>query len=362
MIKKKESDEDETSESEEEDYDQENFNHQPKYYNSDSESERSFEREQQKLKSRYDDPDFDGESDFFENEEEEDLESLELEEKKQIKKPLPIKEEKQKETKIIQNSHCEIYVDNLPFEKNEIFIKNFFAKINKNVIFVKLLKDLKTNISKGRAFVKFITYNDALSIINEGDIYMNGRKLRISLVEKDKVYEKIKTNSNDGEKFTQEKKVNKDNKFHSYNTHQKIFNKNKEQNFEFNKSNTIFVKNLPDVNLEESKIKKVFKKFGNITSVRLMKKDDNTLKNFCYVDFENSETVDEILKSGNFKIGGKDLIVEKAKSSFNQTVFNESKTLKKKRKREIKEKEQKKLEKENKMKGIEINNFEQEDL
>ena len=215
-------------------------------------------------------------------------------------------------------------------------------KFNKNVIFVKLLRDQKTNNSKGRAFIKFMTYNDALSIINEGDINMNGRKLRISMVNKDnkKKPEKNFQQEKENPKFFQGKNFNNEN----------FIQLNKKENYENNQSNTIYVKNLPE-NLEENKLKKLFKKFGNISSIRLMKRADNSVKNFCYVDFENFESVDEVIKfstsnTGCLKIGDKELIVEKAKSSFNQNVFNDSKTLAKKRKREDREKELKKIEKE----------------
>lgn len=372
----------ETSESEEEeDYDQENYNHFVKYQDPDSESERSFERERENMRKKYEDPDYSGgdDSEFAEDSaEEEDLEDLSAEEEKEIdeaekrkKNKKKLKENEKEKTvslekekknsdapaSTLQNNHCEIYVDNLPFNKHEIEIKNFFAKLNKNVVFVKLLKD-EQGISKGRAFVKFRTYNDALSIINEGDISMEKRKLRVSLVDKDRrskgkedstAHEKNEQSRKQENKKTPEKFNNdNNNKTKNYelelNSDKHLTNYKNKNDFKNNQSNTVFVKNLPD-DVEEAKLKKLFKKFGKIANIRLLKKLDGSIKNFGYIDFENGESVDEAVKLGRLRLDQNDLIIEKAKSSFNQNVFNDSKTIAKKRKREQAERERKTYEK-----------------
>lgn len=345
-----------------------------RYQNSDSESERSFEREREDMYKKYEDSDYSGGDDSeFEDEENEDVEDLdfkndelvenEKEKKKANKKFLSKNEEKSKKEassiSTLQPSHCELYVDNLPFNKNDIEIKNFFAKLNKNIVFVKLLRDDKGK-SKGRAFVKYMTYSDALSIINEGEISMDKRKLRISMVDKDK-----KNGNDKRENFEHKKKINEslnnyiENKKTPVKSHieksknidlslnsdnnlddSKNFKKTK-SDFINNNSNTIFVKNLPE-NAEELKLKKIFKKFGKVKNVRLIRKTDGTVKNFGYIDFEDDNAVNEATKIGKFNLDGNDLIIEKAKTSFNQNVFNESKTLTKKRKREQIEKERRK--------------------
>lgn len=325
------------------------------------------------MRKKYEDPDFSGgdDSEFDEDEENfEDLSNEEIEEEeednKKIKKEKKIKENKTKNelkiedkektnsnTSTLQNNHCEIYVDNLPFNKNEIEIKNFFAKLNKNVVFVKLLKE-DNGRSKGRAFIKFRTYNDALSIINEGDISMEKRKLRVSLVDKEKKYKgnnESLTNNFDKNMFENKQtpeKINnrtKDKTELDLNSDKILSNSNNKRfDFKNNQSNTIFVKNLPE-DVEESKLKKLFKQFGKIENIRLLKKLDGSIKNFGYIDFENETSVDEATKLGKIKIDKNDLIIEKAKSSFNQHVFNDSKTIAKKRKREQNERERKALDK-----------------
>lgn len=403
---------------EEEDYDQENYNHFVKYQDPDSESERSFERERQNMKNKYDDDEFDGESDF---EDSEDLEEPEEDNNQQdniisaaeaeaeaestedskakkaakkaqknnsqkdenlalVEKVLKEKNKKKEDKQSNKNSndnvnnngdnksknsgelvsnHCEIYVDNLPFNKNEIEIKNFFAKINKNVVFVKLLKD-QNNRSKGRAFIKFVTYNDALSVINEGDITMNSRKLRISIVDKEKKYTKNDTSKGDANNNSNSNNSNKKN-LQNQKTEKKqnqpscdlALNSDKlmtsqgynqrSQSNPNNTSNTIFVKNLP-ATVDEAKLKRLFKKFGKIENVRLLKNKDGSIKNFGYIDFQENTSTDAAIKSTALKLDNNDLVIEKAKSSFNQNVYNDSNTLAKKRKREQAEKQKKREE------------------
>ncbi len=366
----------ETSESEEEeDYDQENYNHFVKYQDPDSESERSFERERENMRKKYENPDYSGgdDSEFADEDSGEDLDDLsneELEEeeenKRKTKKHKEItskqeikvvaKDKQSNESSTVQTplqpSHCEIYVDNLPFTYNEIEIKNFFAKLNKNVVFVKLLKD-ENGRSKGRAFVKFMTYSDALSIINEGEVSMEKRKLRISLVDKDrkpksqgdnKNENEKNTNNNQENKRTPEKYNNRKNPELELNSDKNFKNPIRKNDFKNNQSNTIFLKNLPE-DIVEAKLKKLFKKFGKIVNIRLLKKLDGSVKNFGYIDFESEAAVEEATKLGRLKCDNNDLIIEKAKSSFNQNVFNDSKTIAKKRRREQEERERKSFDK-----------------
>ncbi len=328
------------------------------------------------MRNKYENPDYSGgddsEFDDVEDLDDELTENNEEEEVKVIKKNKKEKktkddntDKKQKETidnktknesvkslkkeetlSTIQNTQCEIYVDNLPFNRNEIDIKNFFAKLNKNVVFVKLLKD-QNGKSKGRAFVKFISYSDALSIINEGEISMDKRKLRVSLVDKDKKkdgnkHDNESSNRNHDNKNTAQKKNLKNKNFElSLNSDVNLdINSTVKVDYKNNQGNTIFLKNLPD-NIEEAKLKKVFKKFGKIANVRLLKKPDGSIKNFGYIDFESETSVEEAIKVGKLKLDNNDLIIEKAKSSFNQNVFNDSKTIARKRKREQAEKQRK---------------------
>ena len=191
---------------------------------------------------------------------------------------------------------------------------------------------------------------------------MDNRRLRVSLVDKER---KPNNNSeqNNSEPKNFEKKNNNQknfepNKFKKNSTDLELnsdrkFNenpikRNEQVNYQNNRNNTVYVKNLPDV-VEEFKLKKLFKKFGNVTNVRLLKNADGLVKSFGYIDFDSAQAAEECIKAGKIKLHEKDLIMERAKSSFNQNVYNDSKTLAKKRRRDENEKyeKQRKEEKQN---------------
>jgi RNA recognition motif-containing protein len=87
--------------------------------------------------------------------------------------------------------------------------------------------------------------------------------------------------------------------------------------------------NLPST-ITEERLKKFFK---NISRIRLMISKEGKSKGFGYIDFKTEEALNKSLEK-NVKIDGKEIKIEKAKTSFNTEVLNESKRLKKKRPRD----------------------------
>jgi RNA recognition motif-containing protein len=81
-----------------------------------------------------------------------------------------------------------VYVGNMSYDKDEFAIKKLFSTYGK-VTYVRLVKDQKTNRSKGFAFVQMPTEKDALYAIERlNGVSMDGRILKASIaVENDTI-------------------------------------------------------------------------------------------------------------------------------------------------------------------------------
>jgi RNA recognition motif-containing protein len=227
----------------------------------------------------------------------------------------------------------EIFVDNIPTYLHEKQIIKFFRDTDRSIARVKVLKDQSGN-HRGKAYLKFSLKRNALNLIKKG-VYIDNKRLKLDLVEptenvQNTEYFNKKPQSNG--KFEQNKKSQKKD-FSSQSSQQK-FNQNKTQNSN-ESSLTVFVRNLP-ADIDENIIKTNLKKFGKIKSVRFMKNNQGKNKNFGYIDFYNSESVEKAVANKEpLIVGGKQIIMEKAKSSFDQGVYEEGKRLGKKKQRTL---------------------------
>jgi RNA recognition motif-containing protein len=220
---------------------------------------------------------------------------------------------------------CEVFAENIPLVNDEKFIVKFFKKLNNKIVKIKVLKDKDSGKSKGKAFVKFFTNEDAQDLMTK-NLKIDKNQITLSMVKK--------FDSNDGNAQKQIGIVKK-NKFEK--KQEKKERKIEERKEQFivnnNKTHTAFIRNLPLV-LEESTIIKHFKSFGNVKTVRLIKNKDGKSKGFGYVDFEGQDGLENAIKNtAPMEIEGKTIFIEKAKSSFNENVYEDSKRLGKKKKR-----------------------------
>ena len=232
----------------------------------------------------------------------------------------------------------EIFVDNIPTKLYEKQIIKFFKNLNDKIARVKVLKD-QNGYHKGKAYLKFNSKRDALELMKSG-VFFNDTKLILKLVEQNQNNQsnpvnigrnsKIEFNDRSNKISIHSKNNNKD--WYGYENQATIITKI--NNNSLNDTNyTLFLRNLPS-ETDENVIKSHLKKFGKIKSVRLMKNNSGKIKNFGYVDFLNSESVDKALKSNDqIIIEGKQVVLEKAKSSFIDNVQEDSKRLGKKKKR-----------------------------
>jgi RNA recognition motif-containing protein len=90
--------------------------------------------------------------------------------------------------------------------------------------------------------------------------------------------------------------------------------------------------------MDENKLKFIFKSVSNI---RIQKGADNKSKGFGYIDFTSEEALRKALEKNNTEIEGKTIRLEKANSSFNDKVYEESKQRLGKKKQRIQENKQK---------------------
>ena len=227
----------------------------------------------------------------------------------------------------------EIFVDNIPTYMHEKQIIKFFRDTDRSIARVKVLKDQSGN-HRGKAYLKFSVKKNALNFIKNG-VYIDNKRLKLDLVpQTDNVQnnEYYNKQPQSNSKYEQNKKSFKK-EFSSQSTQQK-FNQNKTENSNAS-SLTVFVRNLP-ADIDENIIKTNLKKFGKIKSVRFMKNNQGKNKNFGYIDFYNSESVEKAVANKEpLIVGGKQIVMEKAKSSFDQGVFEEGKRLGKKKQRTL---------------------------
>ena len=88
-----------------------------------------------------------------------------------------------------------------------------------------------------------------------------------------------------------------------------------------NRSNTIYIANLPEKITEET-IESKFSKFGDIKTIRLIKDKDNKTKGFGYVDYETEKAM-KLACEGKIKIKDKEIKIEQAKSSYIEELKDE---------------------------------------
>jgi RNA recognition motif-containing protein len=222
-----------------------------------------------------------------------------------FKKTKPVQKDIDEQEEVEQpkyEKHFEIFIDNLPTKKSEEEIKEFFADIDENMK-VKLLN--KFGKFTGKGFLKFYTKQDAEKFLKENrKLRMDSLRLNMRMV-----------NVNDGT-INLNSTVNGGN-FQSTNQQAS------------NSFYTAFLGNLPP-SVTEEKLKKHFK---GVSKIRLMITKEGKAKSFGYVDFKTEEDLNKAIEK-QVTMDGKEVKIEKAKTSFNTQVMKDSKRLKKKRHRD----------------------------
>ncbi len=264
----------------------------------------------------------------------------EIEEEEELKIQEAAEKNDTQEKSSFEKIESEIFVDNIPTKLHEKQIIKYFKTLNDKIARVKVLKD-QDGYHKGKAYLKFSSKKDAMGLIKSG-VFFNDTKLILKLVDQNQ------NNQNHSGNIGRNSKIELDdgrNKFsiNTKNDNKDYYNYQNKSSFiskgDNNSSNvtnfTLFLRNLPS-ETDENVIKSHLKKFGKIKSVRLMKNNSGKIKNFGYVDFFNSESVDKALNSNDqIIIKGKQVAYEQAKSSFIDNVQDDSKRLGKKKKRSL---------------------------
>lgn len=241
----------------------------------------------------------------------------------------------------------EIFVDNIPVHLHEKQIVKLLKNANNSISRVKVLKD-QNGRPRGKAYLKFSSKKDAMSVIKRG-LFIENNRLNLKLVDQSENQNNQNSNFNKTNSsrnpiyLQQDKKEYNGNNYKQSKDYNGINNKKEVNKNQINNSNqnscTIFVRNLPS-EIDENVLKSHLKKFGNIKSVRLMKNSSGKNKNFGYVDYATAESVEKVIKHNEpINVFGKQLVLEKAKSSFDGGVYEEGKRLGKKKKRSLMKKE-----------------------
>lgn len=303
-------------------------------------------------------------------------EELKKTEKKEVKEKTikPKKEKLEKKEKIVINQiiekiqdnndkphvnknrkFVEIYVENIPSDKTEADIKKFFSKYNKNMQKIKMLINQETGEFKGKAYIKYGTKEDVKTILeNEKTLMMNENLLTIKFIDYNNEITQgnkiINTNSNPksyksekNNKFLSEKNDRLD-KRNQYEEKNDRFDKKNQyekkpfkEDYRNNQSHTAFIRNL-SLKTDETVLKRLIKQAGDIGHVRIIKSNDGKSKGFGYIDFKNETSLSNAIKNFNgITIDGKEISVEKAKSSYNES-FQPTERLGKKKRRAIENK------------------------
>ncbi|XP_067135366.1 polyadenylate-binding protein 4-like [Centruroides vittatus] len=164
-----------------------------------------------------------------------------------------------------------VFIKNLEKHITNREIYNTFS-IFGNILSCKVVTD-ERGISKGYGFVHFDTEeaaNEAISKLN--GIVFNGKKVYVG------------------------------------NFIPRIQRENCLDRYKFNFTN-IYIKNFEE-DLDDEKLKKLFEKYGNITSAKAMTDEFGKLRGFGFVNFENSEDAQQAIEEMNGKeLNGKILYV-----------------------------------------------------
>ena len=181
----------------------------------------------------------------------------------QIKEPVDIPEEDQKEE--VPEENKKIFVKNIPFNTSDEELKDFFSKYG-NVINAQILKNPENNQSKGVGIVEFKTLEEKNAVLN-----MNSDELKI----------------NDRKLEVREAREKRD----------------------FNK--TIFVGNITYETTEE-KLHQFFEDVAKNFEVKIQNHNkDGKSKGYAYVYFETQEDAENALSKNKKELDGRILTVEK---------------------------------------------------
>lgn len=302
--------EDDNEESEEEDYEQENYNHfvgenEEEEFEEDSEelseNEQAFEKfEQEELEQK--------KAKKKEREDKNQKDMKEMKKKEKQKEQLKQKEQtKQRKdnTNSKARSNTEVFIENISTNKTEKQINKFLNSLGQNFTKVKILKGPDGSI-RGKAFIKFATLEEAQTFFDDhtDKTEYDGKKLALKIIDN--------TNAGKSEKT-----------------------KVKDFKVDHNKSHTAYIGNL-SVATDDKTLKKHFK---NTSNIRLMRSNDGKSKGFGYIDFVSEDALNKALEKGGFTIDAKEIKIERAKSSFSDQVYEDSKSRLGKKKQRIAERQ-----------------------
>jgi len=156
-----------------------------------------------------------------------------------------------------------LFVGGLSWETTQKDLKEYFSKYG-DITEVNIKTDPNTGRSRGFAFIQFGNKDSVDQVLNAGQHTINGKQV-------------------DPKRAKARPGIKK-----------------------------IFVGGL-DPDLPETDIRAYFEKFGKIEEVELpFDKQKNQRRQFCFITFEQEDTVDEICKNPKQKIGNKDCDVKKA--------------------------------------------------
>merc|ERR1711981_361229 len=169
-----------------------------------------------------------------------------------------------------------VFIKNLDKEIDNKAMYDTFSAFG-NILSCKVAQDASSGESKGYGFVHFETEEAALNAIQKvNGMLLNGKKVFVGrfVPRKDREIEL-------GEKA-------------------KMFT-------------NVFIKNLPE-ELEETTLTELFEKYGQITSLKIMKGDDGKSKGFAFVSYEDPAEAEAAVEELNNKEmdGGKTMYVGRA--------------------------------------------------
>ena len=202
------------------------------------------------------------------------------------------KEEKEDDIDLVNNQGKILFVSNLNFSTKEKSLKHFFESKDYKVAKVQIATHLKEgkNVSSGYGFVEFKTEETLLKALkNLNGHLLEGHSIKLSI---------SKTSSNTNDKLLGNKRK-KETELNDYEYENE------------NISNTkLLIKNLAfEANKEE--LRKLFKVYGQVKTVRLPLKIDGSHRGFAFIEFMSHEEAQKAFKElQNTHFYGRKIVIE----------------------------------------------------
>lgn len=184
----------------------------------------------------------------------------------------PFKSRKERDT--TSKKYTNIYVKNLPSDATQIGLDQYFGQFGK-VTSVFMPMDEKNNRPRGFGFINFETHEQAANAVEKAhEQELSGNKLYVAKAQKKSERERELRS-----RF-ELMRVERQNRYNGVN---------------------LYVKNLSDTMTDQRMIDE-FKKYGNITSARLMNDVNGRSRQFGFVCFSNSDEATKAVTEMNGKM------------------------------------------------------------